>query len=92
MRVPGRAPKLRGIDDDVDNIEILKQALPYIKSYRDKTFIVKLGGELAADTEVLDGLASDISLLYEIGIRIVIIHGGGPQLSKLSEKLGIVVT
>ncbi|MEM7262283.1 MAG: acetylglutamate kinase [Planctomycetota bacterium] len=73
----------------MDNIEILKQALPYIRRYRNKTFVVKVGGELVADEAVLDSLAADVSLLYQFGIRVVIIHGGGPQLSQLSEKLGI---
>lgn len=73
----------------MENIGILKQALPYIRQFRDKTFVVKLGGELLTEPESLDGLAHDISLLYQLGIRIVIIHGGGPQLSDLARRLGI---
>ena len=73
----------------MENIEILKQALPYIRKYRDKVFVVKLGGELAADPEVLNRLTEDVSLLYQIGVRVVIIHGGGPQLSALAGKLGL---
>lgn len=73
----------------MDNIEILKQALPYIKRYRDKVFVVKLGGELAQRAEVLDGIAEDLSLLYQVGIQLVVIHGGGPQLSDLARRLGV---
>ena len=73
----------------MEKIEILKQALPYIKQYRNKTFVVKLGGELLADRECLDNLAHDISLLHELNIRVVITHGGGPQLSEIAERLGI---
>jgi len=73
----------------LENIEILKQALPYIKQYRDKTFVIKLGGELVANKECLEGLAHDVALLYQLSIRVVIIHGGGPQLSEIARRLGI---
>lgn len=73
----------------MQKIEILKQALPYIRQYRNKTFVIKLGGELLAEPECLDNLAHDISLLYELSVRVVIIHGGGPQLSEIASRLGI---
>ena len=73
----------------MENIAILKQALPYIKQYRDKIFVVKLGGEVLSDAGCLDSLAQDISLFYQLNIRVVIIHGGGPQLSKIAQRLGI---
>jgi acetylglutamate kinase len=73
----------------VENIAILKQALPYIKQYRDKAFVIKVGGEIVSDPACLDGLAHDVSLLYQLNIRVVIIHGGGPQLSEIAGKLGI---
>lgn len=73
----------------MEKIGILRQALPYIRRYKNKIFVIKLGGELAQEVEVLDGITQDISLLYQIGIKIIIIHGGGPQATELSEKLGI---
>jgi acetylglutamate kinase len=73
----------------MENIGILKQALPYIRRYKSKTFVIKLGGELVQDTLVLDDIAQDISLLYQIGIRVIVVHGGGPQATELSKKLGI---
>lgn len=73
----------------MQDIKILKQALPYLKKYRGTTFVVKLGGELLTDPERLDQIAADISVLYQLNIRIVIIHGGGPQLSSTAERLGI---
>src|SRR5262245_4924484 len=76
-------------DNGVEDIGILKQALPYIKQYRDTTFVVKLGGEILTDPERLDHLAADLSLLHQLSVRIVIIHGGGPQLSETAERLGI---
>jgi len=73
----------------MENIGILKQALPYIRRYKGKTFVIKLGGELVERDEVLDGIAQDLSLLYQIGIKIIVVHGGGPQATELSKKLGI---
>jgi len=73
----------------MNNIEILKQALPYIRLYRDTTFVIKLGGELLADEGCLDSLANDVSVLYQLNIHVVIIHGGGPQLSQVAARLGI---
>lgn len=73
----------------MENIGILKQALPYIRQYKGKTFVVKIGGELVQDLAVLDDMAQDISLLHQIGIRIILIHGGGPQATELARKLGI---
>ena len=73
----------------MENIGILKKALPYIKRYKNKIFVVKLGGEIIQDNNILDGIAQDISFLYQIGIKIILIHGGGPQATELSKKLGI---
>ena len=73
----------------MENIGILKQALPYIRRYKNKIFLIKLGGELVQIAEILDDISQDLSLLYQIGIKIILIHGGGPQATELSEKLGI---
>lgn len=73
----------------MEDIRLLKQALPYIKQYRNKTFVIKFGGEVVSDRERLDDLAEDIALLHELNIRIVVIHGGGPQATQLAERLGI---
>ena len=73
----------------MENIEVLKHALPYIREYREKTFIIKVGGELLQADGFLDRLSHDVALLYQLNIRVVIIHGGGPQLSQMAEKIGI---
>ncbi len=73
----------------MEKVGILKQALPYIRQYKNKTFVIKIGGELVQDISVLDDMAQDISLLYQIGIRVILVHGGGPQATELSRKLGI---
>ena len=82
---PGELLKDQGLED----IGLLRQALPYIKQYRNSTFVIKVGGEVVDDPERLDGLAADLSLLYQLSMRLVIIHGGGPQLSETAERLGI---
>jgi len=73
----------------MEDIKILKHALPYIKQYRDTTFVVKVGGEILTDPARLDMLAADLSLMYQLNVRLVIIHGGGPQLSETAKRLGI---
>jgi acetylglutamate kinase len=73
----------------MERISILRQALPYIRRYKNRIFVIKLGGELVQNDEILDFIAQDISLLYQIGIKIIVIHGGGPQATELSKKLGI---
>ena len=73
----------------MENVAMLKQALPYIRRYKHKTFVIKFGGNVAEDTERLNSLAADISLLHQVGIKVVVVHGGGPQANKLSEQLGI---
>ncbi len=74
------------------DILLLKQALPYLRRHKGETFVVKLGGELAANADALTSLAEDLSLLTHVGIRIVIVHGGGPQASELSRRLGMEPT
>src|SRR5438093_2520462 len=73
----------------MEGINLLKQALPYIKLYRGKAFVIKFGGEIVSDPKRMDGLAEEISLLHELNIRVVIIHGGGPQATELAKQLGV---
>lgn len=71
------------------DIRVLKEALPYLRRHRRKTMVVKLGGELAAQPTVLASLAQDISLLAHVNIRVIVVHGGGPQATRISERLGL---
>ena len=66
----------------------LKGTLRYVRAYRDHVFVVKLGGEVVKDEHALDGVAAQVSLLHSLGIRLVVVHGGGPQASALSRRLG----
>jgi acetylglutamate kinase len=68
---------------------LLRQALPYINRFKGQTFVVKIGGEVAEDPEVLHTFCEEVALLALVGIRIVMVHGGGKQATDLSEKLGI---
>ncbi|HPQ71767.1 MAG TPA: acetylglutamate kinase [bacterium] len=72
-----------------DSISWLKRALPYIRRYKHQTFILKMGGALLNNKEATLELAEQITLLIDLGIRIVLVHGGGPQTSELSQKLGL---
>ncbi|MCB9832687.1 MAG: acetylglutamate kinase [Planctomycetes bacterium] len=67
----------------------LKEALPFVRLFRDKVFVVKAGGELFGSEEALRGLVGQVALLHELGIRVVLAHGGGPQTSDLSRRLGL---
>ena len=74
--------------DTSKGITGLKGALRYVRAYRDHVFVVKLGGDVLADTEALDRVAGQIGLLSSLSIRIVLVHGGGPQATALSRRLG----
>jgi acetylglutamate kinase len=68
---------------------MLKQAIPYIRLYKGKVFVVKVGGRVVAKRETLDALVEDVSLLQQVGIRVVLVHGGGNQATELAKKLGL---
>lgn len=77
-----------GAAEDLD-VRILRQALPYMRQHRGKTVVVKLGGHLVKDADALEYLASDIALMHHVGMRICVVHGGGPQATELQERLGL---
>lgn len=74
--------------DTSKGIAGLKGALRYVRAYRDHTFVIKLGGEVLADQEALDRVAAQIGLLTSLSIQVVVVHGGGPQATALSRRLG----
>ena len=74
--------------DSAKGITGLKGALRYVRAYRDNIFVLKLGGEVLAEADVLDHVAAQIALLSSLGIKLVVVHGGGPQASALSRRLG----
>lgn len=66
----------------------LKGALRYVRAYRDNVFVVKLGGDVLRDHDVLEQVAGQLSLLSSLSIRLVVVHGGGPQATELTRRLG----
>jgi acetylglutamate kinase len=74
---------------DISNISMLVGALPYIQRHRGKTFVVKMGGEIARDPQTLERVSKDIALCVNVGIKLVVVHGGGPQVTEMSRSLGI---
>jgi acetylglutamate kinase len=68
--------------------KILAEALPYIKRFFDKTIVIKYGGNAMTDPELQDCFARDVVLLKLVGMNPVIVHGGGPQINELLDKLG----
>jgi acetylglutamate kinase len=69
--------------------EVLSQALPYIQSFRGQTFVVKYGGSAMRDPSLLEGVIRNVLLLQLVGIRVVLVHGGGPEIDNWLGKLRI---
>lgn len=67
----------------------LLEAVPWLRAYSGHTFVVKVGGELLDDPRWLDGLARDVAVLRRLAIRIVVVHGGGPQLDRAATASGV---
>ncbi len=73
----------------IDKAEVLIEALPYMRRFFDKTFVIKYGGHAMTDEELRASFAVDVVLLKFIGLRPVLVHGGGPQIRRTLERLGI---
>jgi acetylglutamate kinase len=69
--------------------EVLIEALPYIQKYEGKTFVVKYGGAAMTDERLKEMFAQDVTILKKIGINIVIVHGGGKEITDIAGQLGI---
>ncbi|WP_299308515.1 acetylglutamate kinase [uncultured Croceicoccus sp.] len=69
--------------------EILVEALPYMKRYAGRTFVIKYGGHAMGDPEAARDFAEDVVLLGAVGINVVVVHGGGPQIGAMLKKLGV---
>lgn len=70
-------------------VAALRHAAPYVRLYRRKTFVIKAGGEVFADAKSTRALIEQLAILHQVGIRTVLVHGGGPQNTQLAESLGI---
>jgi acetylglutamate kinase len=69
--------------------EVLIEALPYIQTYENKTFVIKYGGAVMTDDALKQTFAKDVTMLRKLGINIVVVHGGGKDITETASKLGI---
>src|ERR1043166_807354 len=69
--------------------EVLIEALPYITKYEGKTFVIKYGGAAMGDEELEEKFSQDVTLLKKVGVRVVIVHGGGKEVTDIAGRLGI---
>lgn len=76
----------------IDKAEVLIEALPYIRRFYDKTIVIKYGGSAMSDDSLRASFAIDVVLLKYIGLRPAIVHGGGPQIGRTLERLGVEST
>ncbi len=77
-----------GSEKAAEVARVLGEALPYIRRFRDKTVVVKYGGNAMVDERLKSGFARDIVLMRLVGINPVVVHGGGPQIGKVLEQIG----
>ena len=80
-----------GIDNHFSNAqraEVLTQALPYIKKFNGKIVVIKYGGNAMINEQLKEQVMEDIALLWLIGVKVVLVHGGGPEINEMMQKLG----
>jgi len=70
-------------------VTALKHAIPYLRIYKGKTFVIKTGGAVFADPAKVRVLLEQVGILHQVGIRTVLVHGGGPQASELLRAFGV---
>ncbi len=75
--------------DNATKAEVIAHALPYIQYYRKKIIVIKYGGNAMVDEELKSAVMHDLVLLSTLGIKVVLVHGGGPEISKTLEKMNI---
>ena len=77
------------MQEPVGKAAILHEALPYIRRFHGRTFVIKYGGHAMGEDTLKESFARDVCLLRYVGIRVVVVHGGGPQINKTLERMGI---
>jgi acetylglutamate kinase len=73
-------------------VTALRHAVPYLRVYKHKTFVLKAGGDAFVSPETTRALMEQIGILHQVGIRVVLVHGGGPQATQLAKRLGLATT
>ncbi|HYO93658.1 MAG TPA: acetylglutamate kinase [Polyangiaceae bacterium] len=77
------------MDDLIRKAAVLEEALPYIRRFHNRTVVVKYGGHAMTDQAFNESFAKDVCLLRYVGIRVVVVHGGGPQINRMLDRVGI---
>ncbi len=77
------------LPEHLDKAFTLSQALPYMRRYAGKTFVIKYGGNAMGDDSIAETFARDIVLLKQVGVNPIVVHGGGPQIGQMLERLKI---
>jgi len=85
-----KAQAIAGVLDD-ENVTVLLEALPYIREFHGKTVVIKYGGAAMREESLREAFAKDVVLLKYVGMNPVIIHGGGPEISEVMNKMGLEV-
>ena len=73
---------------NAERAQILTQALPYIQKYYDKIIVIKYGGNAMINEQLKEQVMEDIILLHLTGVKVVLVHGGGPEISDTLKKIG----
>src|ERR1041384_1424081 len=73
----------------VEKTEVLIEALPYIRRYEGTAFVIKYGGAAMIDEGLEETFSQDVTILKKVGVRIVIVHGGGKEVTEVADKLGL---
>ena len=76
------------MEEMIKKADVLIEALPYIQSFYEKTVVIKYGGAVLTDTEIRRNVLEDIIFMNYVGMRPILVHGGGPYISKRIEELG----
>src|SRR5579885_830183 len=85
-------PSDKQVEKLIERAQILVEALPFIQRFRGKTFVIKYGGHAMASEELKQSFAQDVVLMDLVGINPVVVHGGGPQITELIQRVGLKST
>jgi acetylglutamate kinase len=77
------------MQNPMEKASVLHEALPYIRRFHGRTFVIKYGGHAMTDNELKTSFAKDICLLRYVGIQVIVVHGGGPQINSTLQKMGV---
>src|ERR1700676_5196404 len=89
MTEPHHGATAAALADAAAKAAVLSEALPYMRRYAGKTILVKYGGHAMGDEAIAESFARDIVLLKQVGIDPIVVHGGGPQIGQMLQRLKI---